>query len=128
MQTLFSIMFTFHFVRLRWRVLLPRLSWIIVVSLFGPVPARAGSATIRGADEDPNGLEVRTRGGLPPSENLLFNGWGMTPVGEQLRVFDMPLKLVVAPDRKRLFAVHGGFTQHGVTIVDIASHRPTQFL
>jgi YVTN family beta-propeller protein len=35
---------------------------------------------------------------------------------------------VVAPDGKRLFAVHGGFNEEGVTVFDIATQKETQFL
>jgi YVTN family beta-propeller protein len=43
-------------------------------------------------------------------------------------VSDLALKLVIAPDQKRLVAVHGGFNQHGVTLIDTAKGEQTQFL
>jgi len=78
---------------------------------------------IRQPGEEVNGPEVRLRPGLKPNQNLLFNGWGVTPAGEQVPVSDLALKLVVSPDKKRLVGVHGGFTRHGVTLIDIANRK-----
>jgi len=83
---------------------------------------------IRQPGEEVNGPEVRLRPGLKPNQNLLFNGWGVTPAGEQVPVSDLALKLVVSPDKKRLVGVHGGFTRHGVTLIDIANRKEAQFL
>ncbi len=83
---------------------------------------------MRGADEDVNNPELRARPGLRPNEHLLFNGWGVTPAGEDAGMSDLALTLVVAPDGKRLLAVHGGYNQHGVTVFDIASRKQTQVL
>ena len=88
----------------------------------------AGAAPVRGPDEDVNSPELRARSGLLPNEHLLFNGWGVTPAGQHVPMSDLALKLVVAPDGKRLLAAHGGFNQHGLTVFDIASRKQTQFL
>ena len=90
--------------------------------------AAAGTGPVRGPEEDVNSAGVRGRAGLQPNEHLLFNGWGVTPAGQQVPMSDLPLKLVVAPDGKRLLAAHGGFNQHGLTVIDIASGKQTQFL
>jgi DNA-binding beta-propeller fold protein YncE len=63
-----------------------------------------------------------------PGDNLLFNGWGVTPAGEHVKTSDLPLKMLVAPDKKRLVSVNGGFGEHGLSIIDIAGKRLTQFL
>jgi YVTN family beta-propeller protein len=91
------------------------------------VGAVAQNPVVRQPDEDVNSAAVRQRPGLLPNKNLLFNGWGVTPAGEQVQVGDMPLKLVVAPDKKRLLAVNGGFNQQGVTVVDLATRKQVQF-
>jgi YVTN family beta-propeller protein len=88
----------------------------------------AQTQNLRPADQDVKTQQVRAKPGLQPNENLLFNGWGLTPAGEQLPVSDLALKLVVAPDKKRLLAVHGGFNRHGVTLIDPATRKETQFL
>jgi YVTN family beta-propeller protein len=83
---------------------------------------------VRLPSEDANSPAVRGRAGLQPNENLLFSGWGVTPAGEHASVSDMVLKFVVAPDKKMLIAVSGGFSHHGVTLLDMAQRRVTQFL
>lgn len=98
-------------------------SFAILFSVF-----TASGQQVRKPDEAVDSPEVRARSGMVPNTNMLFNGWGMTPAGEHVPTSDMPLKLLVAPDRKRLVAVHGGFGRHGVTIIDIATRKETQFL
>src|SRR5947209_3430409 len=80
------------------------------------------------SDSDVNSSEVRKNPALRPSEHLLFSGWGLTPAGHQIPVSDLPLKMIVAPDKQALIAVHGGFNEHGVTIVDVARQAQSQFL
>lgn len=75
-----------------------------------------------------NSAEVRRKPGLNPGEHLLFNGWGLTPAGQHIPVTDLALKMVVAPDKRALVAVHGGFNQHGVTLADISTRKEAQFL
>jgi YVTN family beta-propeller protein len=69
----------------------------------------------------------RAQPGLSPSKNLLFNGWGLTPAGEPIPVSDLPLKMVVSPDGRVLAAVSGGFSNTGLTLIDL-SRKTTQFL
>ena len=88
----------------------------------------ADSPAVRQPNEDVNSAAVRLKSGLTPNQNLLFNGWGVTPAGTQVPVSDLALKLVVSPDKKWLVGVHGGFTKHGVTIIDIAKRAPAQFI
>jgi len=88
----------------------------------------ADRKAVRPPFEDVNSEAVRRKEGLAPNENLLFNGWGVTPAGDQVPVSDMALKLVVAPDKRRLVAVSGGFSNHGVALLDMANRRVTQFL
>ena len=100
---------------------------VLVSLVCGSTPVTAAPPT-RQLDEDVNSPELRARPGLHPNEHLLFNGWGVTPAGEHVSTSDLALKMVMAPDGKRLFAVHGGFNQHGVTVFDIATKKQTQFL
>jgi YVTN family beta-propeller protein len=86
-------------------------------------------AASRAPTEGMNDAVVRTRPGLLPGANLLFNGWGVTPAGDQVPTrSDMVLRMVIAPDHKHLLAVGGAFQELGVTVLDIARRRPTQFL
>ena len=63
-----------------------------------------------------------------PGDGLLFNGWGVTPAGDHVRIKDLALKMVVAPDQKSLVAVSAGYGEHGLSLIDMAEKRVTQFL
>lgn len=82
----------------------------------------------RTPDEAVNSPALRERAGLLPGENLLFNGWGVTPAGTHTRISDMALKMVVSPDKKMLVAVSGGYSDTGLTLYDLKTHAVTQFL
>jgi YVTN family beta-propeller protein len=88
----------------------------------------AQSAALRQATEDVNDATVRGRPGLRPDAHLLFNGWGITPAGTPVAISDLALKLVIAPDKKALVAVSGGFRNPGLTLLDIFGKRVTQFV
>jgi YVTN family beta-propeller protein len=89
---------------------------------------QAAAPANRQPNEDVNSPALRLRAGLLPNTNLLFNGWGLAPAGEHVSISDLALKLVVAPDGKRLLAAHGGFNQHGLSVIDIETRKTTQFL
>jgi YVTN family beta-propeller protein len=80
------------------------------------------------AGDDVNGQDVRNRQGRVPNENLLFNGWGMTPAGQHVPISDLALKLIISPDKTRLVAVTGGFNNEGITLLDIEKRTVTQHL
>lgn len=61
-----------------------------------------------------------------PNGHILFNGWGLSPVGDQLRVGDMPLKLIASPDGKQLITVSQGFSGVHLTTVDVATRAVIQ--
>ena len=81
----------------------------------------------RKAGEAVNDAQVRLASGLKPGTNLLFNGWGVTPVGEHVPISDLALKLVVSPDKKMLLAASAGYNDTGLSLLDIATRRVTQF-
>src|SRR5437764_602426 len=82
----------------------------------------------RGPDEDVRSPHLRTRAGLAPNKNLLFNGWGVTPAGKQIPISDMALKMVISPDKKVLLAASAGFNDTGLTLFDVTSRKVSQFL
>lgn len=99
-------------------------------TLVSAVTALAGSAEnlpTRPADEAVNTPALRQTQGLRPDAHLLFNGWGVTPAGSHVLVSDLALKMVIAPDHKTVIATHGGFNNEGVTILNLASYKQTQF-
>ena len=99
------------------------------MALLSMLPAGAQQQSpVRKADDDVKETRLREAAGLKPNENLLFNGWGVTPAGEHVPISDLALKLVVSPDKKMLLAASAGFNDTGLSLVDIASRRVTQFL
>ena len=99
---------------------------LVLLSLL-PVEAQP-QGPVRKANEDVKDAAIREAAGLRPNENLLFNGWGVTPAGQHVPISDLPLKLVVSPDRKMLLAACVGFNDTGLALLDISSRRVTQFL
>jgi len=69
----------------------------------------------------------RTKSGLQPGTNLLFNGWGISPAGNSVSISDMPLKMAISPDGRTLAAVSGGYNNTGLTLIDLAGKKVTQF-
>ncbi len=83
----------------------------------------------RGPDEDVKSAAVRERAGLVPGRHQLHSGWGVTPAGEHVRLHgDMPLRMLVAPDQRMLVVVNGGYNDHGVSLIDLKTRQPAQFL
>jgi YVTN family beta-propeller protein len=91
------------------------------------LPLKAQTTT-RLATEDVNNPSVRVRQHLVPNTNLLFNGLGMFPAGQHVRISDMPLKMVIAPDRKAVVAVCAGHNEEGVNIVSLDLRHERQFI
>ena len=84
-------------------------------------------APVRSAQQAVNDTQVRTTVGLAPNTNLLFNGWGLTPAGKHVAISDLPLKMIVSPDKKMLLAASGGFNNTGLSVLDIAKRQRAQF-
>ena len=59
---------------------------------------------------------------LLPGAHLLFNGWGVTPVGDHTPIGDMAFKLILSPDGNQVVVTSQGF--HGVhlTSLDVKTH------
>src|SRR5947209_18817585 len=98
------------------------LAWALsLLSLFGQTVNRLPS-------EDVNIPSVRVRPHLTPDPSLLFNGLGLSPAGQHVRISDMPLKMLVAPDRKAVVAVCAGYNEAGVNLVSLDERRERQFI
>jgi len=83
---------------------------------------------VRSADTDVKDASLRQTPGLAPNKNLLFNGWGVTPAGQPVSISDMPLKMVISPDKKMVLAVSAGFKETGLSLVDLNSRTLKQFI
>lgn len=92
-------------------------------------PSVAAEASSRGADEDVKAAALRQRQGLLPGDNLLFSGWGVTPAGRAVPIrSDLALKMVLSPDGRCLVAITGGYNEHGLAVIDLASEKLVQHL
>ncbi len=98
------------------------------LAAFASLSFAAPPAAPRTPADNLNSPALRQRAGLLPGAHLLFNGWGVTPAGTHTRISDMALKMVISPDKKRLVAVSGGFSDTGLTLYDLATQKVTQFL
>jgi YVTN family beta-propeller protein len=107
-----------------------QITLIPLVLLFVGLAGRAAQPepAFRQPQEDVNSPAVRQRPNLAPDRNLLFNGWGVTPVGDAVPVSDMPLRLVIAPDRQAVVAVCGGYNNVGVNLISLDGARAVQFI
>lgn len=65
---------------------------------------------------------------VKPGPSLLFNGWGISPAGEQIPVGDMPVKIVFSPDRRQLVTSTIGFSGVHLTTIDAATRKVIQSL
>ncbi len=61
-----------------------------------------------------------------PASTKLFNGWSLSPIGEHVKVGDMPLKLLLSPDGKQLVVTSLGFSGQHLTTLDTATHQTIQ--
>ncbi|MBS1717765.1 MAG: bifunctional YncE family protein/alkaline phosphatase family protein [Armatimonadetes bacterium] len=60
-----------------------------------------------------------------PSDTLLFNGWGVKPVGHQVEVGPMTFKMVVAPDGNHLILTNRRDNGPHIVTVDLATNTVT---
>src|SRR5215471_4589974 len=111
-----------------WRLLpfLPGLLALAIVAALAQAPVPQSPTRKNG--EDVNLPAFRELSGLRPDQSLLFNGWGITPAGEQVATSDMPLKLVVSPDKHLIAAACAGFNNTGLALFDLSSRQVSQFL
>jgi len=104
----------------------------VIAALFSFLPIAAFSSAQslpqRAPDEDVNIPEFRNRPNLAPGDALLFNGWGVTPAGTHAKISDMPLRMIFSSDHKTLIAVSGGYSNEGLTLLDAATQKVTQFI
>lgn len=112
----------------RWTLRVSLLFSVLGLLNAGAFVSADKSATNRRPEEDVNSAAVRQRLQLAPDENLLFNGLGLSPAGEPVRISDMPLKMVIAPDGKAVIAVCAGYNEAGVNVVSLAGEHKRQFI
>src|SRR5947207_1343703 len=56
---------------------------------------------------------------LDGGQVLLPNGWKISPAGHATKLpGDMPMRIVLAPDGKRVLVNTGGYNEHGISVLD----------
>jgi YVTN family beta-propeller protein len=103
------------------------LSLALVALLAAPL-CRGESTSTRQPDEEVDSPAVRQRQHLTPNSDLLFNGLGLSPAGLHVPIGDMPMKMLIAPDRKAAVAVCAGFKQVGIYLVQLDTGHESQFI
>jgi YVTN family beta-propeller protein len=98
------------------------------IALMSAVAALCFTAlTVRAADDltvggAPTDLLANTA--LPSGNTLMSSGWKLSPVGSHVQLAgDMPQCMLVSPDGKYLLTSTGGYNQHGISVVEIASGK-----
>src|SRR3974377_843208 len=105
---------------------LPFVALFLAVCPVLPAPG-ADPLPARSPGEEVDSPAVCQRQHLAPDANLLFNGLGLAPAGDPVPISDLPLKIVVAPDKKAVVAVCAGFLNVGVNVVSLEPGHARQF-
>jgi YVTN family beta-propeller protein len=62
----------------------------------------------------------------PSGGNMLPNGWKLSPAGRATQLAgDMPTQMCLTPDGKYLLTSTGGYTEHGISVVNVATGEMT---
>jgi YVTN family beta-propeller protein len=81
--------------------------------------SRAEDQTVGGVE-----TELTANSALPGGQTLMSSGWKLSPVGTHVQLAgDMPQCMIVSPDGKYLLTSTGGYTEHGISVIDIASGK-----
>jgi YVTN family beta-propeller protein len=78
---------------------------------------------ISGAASQKQDAARKLPGELPTGAYLLPNGWSLTPAGEQIRVGDLPLAMMLHPDGKHLLVSNNGYSTQSVDVIDLAAKK-----
>ncbi len=64
---------------------------------------------------------------IQSTDNLLFNGWKLTPAGRHVGINALPLKMAISPDGKTLTAVCSA-RWNGVALIDLQTEQTKQWV
>ena len=102
-----------------------RLATAVLIGLCGLLTLVVGAA--REPTQAPRASAGRPRilpGVQPSGAILLPNQWSLRPVGTHLLMGDFPVNLALHPDGRYLAALHAGYGEHEIVIVDVQLKRP----
>lgn len=86
---------------------------------FAQDTARPDSSVPAETTAKPLGLPGVTPGG----DILLPNGWKIGAVGTQVNVGDFPVNMLLAPDKRYLAALHSGYGEHEIVMIDLQTNK-----
>src|SRR6516225_8477229 len=58
---------------------------------------------------------------------VLPNGWVVSPVGEQIRMTDLPLNIIALPDSRHVLVATSGYNAHELSLVDLENRSSASF-
>ncbi|MGE3807487.1 MAG: bifunctional YncE family protein/alkaline phosphatase family protein [Gemmataceae bacterium] len=99
-------------------------SLLVVLLLLGGVAAFAlGRAEV----DEPRAVTTSTKRELPGMQDsgavLLPNQWSLRPVGKHLLLGDFPVNLALHPSGEWLAALHAGYGEHEVVLIDLKRQK-----
>jgi WD40 repeat protein len=81
------------------------------------------SCAVARADERPGKPARPLPGPQADGSTLLPNQWSLRPVGKQLELGDFPVNLSLHPSGRWLLALHAGFREHEIVVVDLKTEK-----
>ncbi|MGN6505916.1 MAG: bifunctional YncE family protein/alkaline phosphatase family protein [Tepidisphaeraceae bacterium] len=61
---------------------------------------------------------------MPGGAKMLPNGWKLSPAGRSTQLAgDMPTAMVLTPDQKFVLTATGGYNEHGISVVELATGK-----
>ena len=101
---------------------LPPLKQAARLTVLAAVVAFSGFAHAQTLERAPGTAPHAIPGGFD-----LPNGWRITPAGKKVAdLGDLVMNLTPSPDGKVIIALHSGYTAHGLTVIDTATHAVVQ--
>jgi YVTN family beta-propeller protein len=99
-----------------------RLLALVVAGLgivLGHAASAADDATVGGPPSD-----LIANLSLGGDQTLMFNGWKLSPAGKATQLAgDMPTRMLVSADGKYVLTATGGYTEHGISVVEVATGK-----
>ncbi len=105
---------------------MPRRSFLAVAALLGLSAVLLGALDQPGkpAEAPVKGTEPRVLPGVQPGGAIqLPNQWSLRPAGKQLELGDFPVNLALHPRGLYIAALHAGFGEHEIIVVDVRRPR-----
>ena len=95
---------------------------VLVVSTASICSLAADDAPAGGVGGTPTDLLANTP--LGDQQTLMSSGWKLSPAGTATQLAgDMPTRMLLTADGKYLLTATGGYTEHGISVVEVATGK-----